>query len=287
MLAPAAAVAGWRWARKLSPEKKQALSDLVGRLFASAERNGLIERTAGFRTDYLADYPELEPLERNYATIREECLALLAAKEQLTDVQALGGSYTTGGIYTISWKSFMFKSGEFIEENCALAPRTAALLRGVPGLYTAFFSILDPHQHVRPHWGYYKGFLRYHLGVVVPGNNEGRTCFLRVNDDEADNAARDLELIERGDKYYWREGEGVLFDDTFLHDAANESDEVRVVLWLDLARRMPKPLSLLNRMFLWIAFRDASVKEIRKNAVVSVRAAAALQGTRALPDSYA
>lgn len=274
MLASAALLVGWRWARAQSPQRKEALSGLVSRLFVAAERVGLIERNPGFRTDYLSDYPELEALERNHETIREECLALLEAKDELTDVQALGGSYTTGGIYTISWKSFMFKSGEFIEQNCALAPRTAALLRGVPGVYTAFFSILDPHQHIQPHWGYYKGFLRYHLGVVVPQGQNGPVCFLRVNDDECDNAAGDLSLVERGAKYYWREGEGVLFDDTFLHDAVNESDEVRVVLWLDVARRMSPPLSLLNRFFLWIAFRDATVVQIRRNAVVSLPAAA-------------
>jgi aspartyl/asparaginyl beta-hydroxylase (cupin superfamily) len=149
----------------------------------------LIERSPGFRRDYLRDYPEVE-------------------------------------------------SGKFIEENCALCPQTASLLRGLPGVYTAFFSILDPHQYVSPHWGYYKGFLRYHLGVVIPNDNEDSTCFLRVNDDVRDNAKHDTSLIKRGLKYYWREGQGVLFDDTFLHDAANDSDEVRIVLWLDVVRRM-------------------------------------------------
>ena len=37
----------------------------------------------------------------------------------------------------------------------------------MPGVYTAFFSVLEPHQHLVPHWGYYKGFLRYHLGVFA------------------------------------------------------------------------------------------------------------------------
>ncbi|HEY8255826.1 MAG TPA: aspartyl/asparaginyl beta-hydroxylase domain-containing protein, partial [Rhizomicrobium sp.] len=68
--------------------------------------------------------------------------------------------------------------------------------------------------------------------------------------------------------YFWKNGEAVLFDDTFLHDAANESDQVRVVLFLDLARRMPWPLALLNRLFLWIAHRDKSVREIRANAKI-------------------
>ena len=268
LIAPAALYMGWRRFRSLPPEKKRAASELVNRLFEWAERSGLIEKNPGFRTDYLSDYPELEILERNTATIRRECLALLGAKEQMTDMEDLGGTYTSGGIHTIAWKTFMFKSGTFIDENCALAPETARLLRGIPGAYTAFFSILDPHQYVRPHWGYYKGFLRYHLGIVIPNNNENRECFLRVNDSEADNAMRDKSLIERGEKHYWRNGEGVLFDDTFLHDATNDSDEVRVVLWLDLARKMPLALDLVNRAALGIAFRDPSVKQVRENAVV-------------------
>jgi aspartyl/asparaginyl beta-hydroxylase (cupin superfamily) len=61
----------------------------------------------------------------------------------------------------------------------------------------------------------------------------------------------------------------VLFDDTFLHDAANLTDQVRVVLFLDVARKMPWPLALLNRILLWIAHQDKSVREIRSNAKVT------------------
>ena len=60
----------------------------------------------------------------------------------------------------------------------------------------------------------------------------------------------------------------MLFDDTFLHDAANESDQVRVVLFLDVARKMPWPLALLNRLFLWIAHKTESVRQIRQNATI-------------------
>ena len=82
-------------------------------------------------------------------------------------------------------------------------------------------------------------------------------------------AVDDLDLtIEKGEVYYWHEGEGILFDDNFLHDARNESDQVRVVLWLDLKRPMPLPLDLVNRLILWIAHRDKSVRRIRENALV-------------------
>ena len=176
-------------------------------------------------------------------------------------------SYTSGGIHQIAWKSFMFKSGSFIEENCALAPKTAALLESIPGLYTAFFSVLEPHQHIKPHWGYWKGFVRYHLGVIIPDNNADRKCWIRIN-PEAQDRTQARDAIEQGENYFWHNGEAVLFDDTFLHDAANESDQVRVVLFLDVARKMPWPLALLNRLFLWIAHQDKSVREIRANAKI-------------------
>jgi len=127
--------------------------------------------------------------------------------------------------------------------------------------------VLEPHQHIKPHWGYWKGFIRYHLGVVIPDNNRENKCWIRVNPDAQDrNEARDA--IEQGERYFWKNGEAVLFDDTFLHDAANETDQVRVVLFLDVARKMPPTLSLLNRMFLRIAHRNKAVREIRANAVI-------------------
>ena len=78
----------------------------------------------------------------------------------------------------------------------------------------------------------------------------------------------DREAIVQGETYHWHDGDAVMFDDTFLHDAANETDQVRVVLFLDAARKMPWPLALLTRLFLWIAHQDKSVREIRANAKI-------------------
>jgi aspartyl/asparaginyl beta-hydroxylase (cupin superfamily) len=65
-----------------------------------------------------------------------------------------------------------------------------------------------------------------------------------------------------------------MFDDTFLHDAKNDSDEVRVVLWLDIRRKMPLYLGALNTVLLEIAHRAPSVAAVRKNAVVRLDDAA-------------
>ena len=241
------------------------IKDAAAELFIGAERRGVFHKLPAFEHN-LNEYPELAVLAQNHALIRAECEALVHGQVRIPGMEELT-SYTSGGIHQIAWKSFMFKSGTFIEDNCALAPRTAGLLRGIPGVYTAFFSVLEPHQHIKAHWGYWKGFVRYHLGVIIPNDNCDRKCWIRINPD-APAQGGDRSQIEQGDTYYWRNGQAVLFDDTFLHDAANESDQVRVVLFLDVARKMVWPLALLNRFFLWIAHKDKSVREIRANAKV-------------------
>lgn len=253
---------------------KKRVTKAFNGLFARCEEAGLIPRMPAFVEDYLDDYPELRSLEAGYADVRSECERLLGFRTRLTDMAALGGQYTERGIHTIQWKVFMLKSGSFIDENCALAPRTAALLRPLRSVYNAFFSILEPHQYVSPHWGYYKGFVRYHLGVVIPNDNADAKCWLRVNVDPTDNAARDKVLIERGPKYRWRNGRGVMFDDTNLHDAMNDSAEVRVVLWLDVARKLPRFLDLYNRALLKAVYYEPSVRRFRENAVVRLPAPA-------------
>jgi beta-hydroxylase len=260
----------WRYLQSLDSDQKLAIKDAINAVLVRAEDRGVFPAAPAYEHNYLKDYPDFKLLEDNYAVIREECERLLGLKEKMTDMEALGGDYTAGGIHTAQWKTFLFKSGKFIEANCRLAPRTADLLRRIPNLYTAFFSILDPHQHIAPHFGYYKGFLRYHLGIIIPNDNADGCCYLRINANPADNARRERNLIDKGVTYYWKNGEGVMFDDTFLHDAHNDSDEVRVVLWLDVARRLPWHLHLFNKLVLFIAHREESVKRARHRATLDL-----------------
>jgi aspartyl/asparaginyl beta-hydroxylase (cupin superfamily) len=241
------------------------IKDAAAEIFVRAEQRGAFRKLPAFERD-LSEYPALSVLTENYQTVRDECEGLIKSQLRMPGMEELT-SYTSGGIHQIAWKSFMFKSGSFIEDNCALAPKTAALLQNIPGVYTAFFSVLEPHQHIKAHWGYWKGFVRYHLGVLIPDNNAGNKCWIRIN-PKAQARDGDREAIAQGETYHWHNGEAVLFDDTFLHDAANETDQVRVVLFLDVARKMPWPLALLNRLFLWIAHQDKSVREIRANATI-------------------
>jgi ornithine lipid ester-linked acyl 2-hydroxylase len=94
---------------------------------------------------------------------------------------------------------------------------------------TAMISILSPRKHILDHRGPYKGVLRYHLGLVVPEDAEA--CRIRVGEDLR----------------HWEEGKSMIFDDTFNHEVWNDTDETRVVLFVDVLRPLPFPESAINR----------------------------------------
>lgn len=240
----------------------------VNGLFKSFEKIGWIKRTPAFIHNYNKDYPFLSVLEDNYEDIRKECEALLSFKDQITNMEGLAGPKTEGGVHAIKWKSFVLKSGTYVEKNCDRCPKTASLLKEIPRVKQAFFSILDPQQHIRPHKGYYYGFLRYHLGVIIPENNENKKCWIKINDNIEDNDQEGQELMENAETYYWKNGDGIVFNDNYLHEARNGSDEVRVVLFIDIARKFPWPIDLLNRFILKIAYFIPEVKKIAKRAEV-------------------
>ena len=143
LLGVSAYVAKRRLDRLPNKVKKRIVKRKLNSIFVALEERGWIARSPAFVRDYLRHYPSLAKLEAGYPAVREECLALLERKDRLTHVSVLGGSYTKAGIHTLGWKTFVFKSGDFVEENCARCPRTPHLLREIPGLYTAFFSVLE------------------------------------------------------------------------------------------------------------------------------------------------
>lgn len=176
-------------------------------------------------------YRSLRELDGNYPVICEEVEAVLRNRDQLPRYHDLAKSekYISGTIDADkNWKVFMLRSligtPEANQKKC---PRTTALLEKIPNLYQAFFSILDPGKSIPAHCGTYLGYLRYHLGLVVPKNNPPS---MRVKDQI----------------HTWEEGGSILFDDSWEHEVYNKSDGLRVVLIVDFLRPMPAPLHATN-----------------------------------------
>ena len=186
-------------------------------------------------------------LERNWEVMRRELDGVLMHLSDVPNFQDISPdqrSITQDDM----WKMFfLFGFGYTAEKNCALCPETARLVSEIPGMVTASFSILSKGKYIPPHRGLYRGVLRYHLGLKVP--DPPGSCRIRVDDQIA----------------HWEEGRSLLFDDTYEHEVWNESDGIRVVLFLDILRPLRPPVSDLNRLILWGVGKTPYVQDARKN----------------------
>lgn len=137
------------------------------------------------------------------------------------------------------WRTFnLLLFGRPVPGNAEKCPRTVQLLQSVPGVQSALFSVVKPGAYIPPHSDPAKGVVRYHLALRVPrpvtraGGPPERRCFIEVDCARGRGCARD----DARHRYRWAEGESVLFDDVFPHWVHNDTDEVRVILFVDVLR---------------------------------------------------
>lgn len=178
----------------------------------------------------LERFPWVEHIELNAGVIREEVERLLEDRDALPNFQDISKDQIAI-TDDDRWKTFfLYGYGFQADLGVRMCPRTAALTREIPGMTTAMISILSPRKHILDHRGPYKGVLRYHLGLIVPEDAE--SCRIRVGDEIR----------------HWEAGRSMLFDDTFNHEVWNDTDQTRVVLFVDVMRPLPFPESLINRL---------------------------------------
>lgn len=173
-------------------------------------------------------FPWSYKLEANWKLIREELDDVMEFADVLPNFDDISPRQKKIAGDNL-WKTYFFYAFGFkAQKNCDRCPETTKLLNQIPGLKVAFFSILAPGKHIPEHYGKHKGIIRYHLALKVPQAREN--CWIRVADQVR----------------HWEEGKSLIFDDTFPHEVRNDTDEYRVVLFLDIARPLRFPLSLVN-----------------------------------------
>lgn len=174
------------------------------------------------------DFPWAARIEEHWQDIRAELDSVLGNMGRIPAFHELSKDQShlssDGGWRTYFFYAFGFKASE----HCARCPETTRWLESIPGMTTAFFSIFAPGQHLPPHRGAFKGIMRYHLGLLVPEPRD--RIAIRVDDQVC----------------HWEEGKSLIFDDTYFHEAWNNSDQTRVVLFVDFVRPLRFPASLLN-----------------------------------------
>lgn len=186
-------------------------------------------------------------LEDHWQTIRRELDQVLEHREQLPNFQDISTDqkHLT---QDDDWKTFfLYGFGYKAEKNCARCPETTRLVESVPGMKTAFFSILAPGKHIPEHRGPYKGVLRYHLGLKVPAPAE--QCRIRVEDETR----------------HWEEGQSLMFDDTYRHEVWNDTGGERAILFMDVERPLAFPASLINRAIIALVGLSPFVQDARRN----------------------
>lgn len=172
----------------------------------------------------------LRTLESQWQVIRDEGLAL--ARQRAIKASERYDDAGFNSFFKEGWTRFYLKWYEVEPASAArLCPRTVALLRDVPGLRSALFAELPPGAKLNAHRDPYAGSLRFHLGLATPNDDR---CRIWVDDEP----------------YSWRDGEGVVFDETFIHWVRNDTDATRLILMCDIERPMRSPLAQsLNRWF--------------------------------------
>jgi len=171
-------------------------------------------------TPYLnvADFKELAPLQQNWQVIRDEAQNLL----RLQKIKASEKNDDAGfnSFFKAGWKRFYLKWYDASHPSAEqLCPQTYALLKGIPSVKAAMFAELPPGGKLNPHRDPFAGSLRYHLGLATPNDDR---CFIDVD----------------GERHSWRDGEGVMFDETYIHWAINGSESDRIILFCDVERPM-------------------------------------------------
>jgi ornithine lipid ester-linked acyl 2-hydroxylase len=195
----------------------------------------------------LERFPWVKQVEDNWTVIREEVERLLEDHAALPNFQDISKDQV-GITNDDRWKTFfLYGYGFEAKLGVEMCPRTAALMREIPGMKTAMISILSPRKHILDHRGPYKGVLRYHLGLIVPADAEA--CRIRVGQDIR----------------HWEEGRSMIFDDTFNHEVWNDTDETRVVLFVDVLRPLPEPDSAINRLIVKAISYSPFVLDAKRN----------------------
>ncbi|WP_374763611.1 aspartyl/asparaginyl beta-hydroxylase domain-containing protein [Yunchengibacter salinarum] len=198
------------------------------------ERYGPVRFAHADQRPHVFYIPDLAPItfaERRHMPWAETVEAASGAVKAevtraLTTLERAGRPYLEAGMGldesfahlegSLNWTALdLYRGGQPNPEVLDLLPETDAVLRRMPLVrrgdhpLEVFLSLLRPGQHIPPHYGLANSRLTVHLPLIVP-----ERCRIRV-----------------GDRWRsWHEGEILAFDDSFDHEARNDSDRLRIVL---------------------------------------------------------
>ncbi|ODA96136.1 aspartyl beta-hydroxylase [Mesorhizobium sp. SEMIA 3007] len=184
--------------------------------------------------DTASEFPNAAKFTGAWRDIRDEALGVRLGKvprfhdimPEQADISANDG---------LDWRMFVLKAYDMgVPANLARMPVLSRLLAECPEVKSAAISFLAPRKHIPSHRGPFRGIMRFHLGLVIPRQADGRPATIMMIDHQEKRIT---------------DGEGMLWDDTYPHEVINNADEARIALLLDVWRPgMPWDMEILSRM---------------------------------------
>ena len=174
---------------------------------------------------------DLKIIRENWEVIRDEALKLSADGK----IRSATGLNDVGfnSFFRAGWTRFYLKWYEdYLPTAVEQCPKTVEILKKTKLINAAMFASLPPGGVLKEHRDPYAGSLRYHLGLVTPNSDD---CYILVD----------------GQRHSWRDGKDVLFDETFIHEAHNNTDQQRIIFFADVHREMR--FKLIDKFNHWVS----------------------------------
>jgi beta-hydroxylase len=184
-------------------------------------------------------FPQLDALKSNWEVIRDEALQL--EREELIKGSSQYNDVGFNSFFRRGWKRFYLKwYDDFHPSAKKYCPKTTELIQGIPTIKAAMFAVLPAGSELLQHRDPYAGSLRYHLGLITPNSEK---CHIVVD----------------GQSYAWKDGDHIIFDETYIHHAENKTDMDRIILFCDIERPVKTMFGRgWNKFFGWFIMAAAA-----------------------------
>lgn len=164
------------------------------------------------------DFDWCQKLKSKYPRILDEFLSVTADMDKLI---AQGNNIWQGALtddasgYGEGWRTLVLMNrGMWDPINVNLFPVTSKAVAETPAV-EVFFASMKPNTAIKPHSDFTNFVLTSHLALDIPYSGQNK-CRLTIGDTVRE----------------WINGEIMMFDTSIMHEAVNESDQMRYILML-------------------------------------------------------
>lgn len=185
------------------------------------------------------EFPKYVLFENNFENIKQEVVNLLDNTNNGKDIVFTKYTFGNQNAYIGSdikdnkgWRIYNVKLANQYPKNVRNEfPVLVSVLDQCPEIIGCIISILEGQTMIPIHNGYYKGILRFMLPIIIPKDKDN------------------VYLCNNYIKYVWEEGKSVLWDDLYPHKVFNKTDDMRVVIYMDVKRKnIPTFLKVINNI---------------------------------------